>query len=92
MGSQATRDETQLLIGGRWTDAGDGTYSAETSFNWDINSPITIEIARTMKSGIVDGMEEAVIEMLAAKQDLLRRERVLKSTLTAEAAPRRTLR
>ncbi len=33
-----------------------------------------------------DGMEEAVIEMLAAKQDLLLREKAFKSTSTAEAA------
>ncbi len=26
MGSQATRDETQLLIGGKWVEAGNGTY------------------------------------------------------------------
>jgi acyl-CoA reductase-like NAD-dependent aldehyde dehydrogenase len=26
MGSQVTKDETQLLIGGKWVDAGDGTY------------------------------------------------------------------
>jgi phenylacetaldehyde dehydrogenase len=27
MGSQVTRDETQLLIGGKWVEAGNGTYS-----------------------------------------------------------------
>ncbi len=28
MGSQVTRDETQLLIGGKWVEAGDGTYDS----------------------------------------------------------------
>ena len=26
MAEQVTRDETKLLIGGRWVEAGDGTY------------------------------------------------------------------
>ena len=36
MGSQTTRDETQLLIGGKWVDAGDGTY--------DVINPATEEV------------------------------------------------
>ena len=36
MGSQATRDETQLLIGGKWVDAGNGTY--------DVINPATEEV------------------------------------------------
>ncbi len=36
MGSQATRDETQLLIGGKWVDAGNGTY--------DVVNPATEEV------------------------------------------------
>ncbi len=36
MGSQATRDETQLLIGGKWVDAGDGTY--------DVVNPATEQV------------------------------------------------
>jgi len=36
MGDQVTRDETQLLIGGRWVDAGDGTY--------DIVNPATEQV------------------------------------------------
>jgi len=26
MGDQVTKDETQLFIGGKWVDAGNGTY------------------------------------------------------------------
>ena len=36
MGSQVTKDETQLLIGGKWVDAGDGTY--------DIINPATEQV------------------------------------------------
>ncbi|HEY4947623.1 MAG TPA: aldehyde dehydrogenase family protein, partial [Acidimicrobiales bacterium] len=36
MGSQVTRDETQLLIGGKWVDAGNGTY--------DIINPATEQV------------------------------------------------
>ncbi|MGA3149290.1 MAG: aldehyde dehydrogenase family protein [Acidimicrobiales bacterium] len=36
MGSQATRDETQLLIGGKWVDAGNGTY--------DVVNPATEQV------------------------------------------------
>ena len=36
MGSQATRDETQLLIGGKWVEAGNGTY--------EIINPATEEV------------------------------------------------
>ena len=36
MASKVTKDEKQLLIGGRWVDAGDGTY--------DIVNPATEEV------------------------------------------------
>jgi acyl-CoA reductase-like NAD-dependent aldehyde dehydrogenase len=36
MGSQITRDETQLLIGGKWVEAGNGTY--------DIINPATEQV------------------------------------------------
>src|ERR1039458_9707739 len=36
VGSQVTRDETQLLIGGKWVDAGNGTY--------DIINPATEQV------------------------------------------------
>jgi acyl-CoA reductase-like NAD-dependent aldehyde dehydrogenase len=36
MGSEATRDETQLLIGGKWVEAGNGTY--------DIVNPATEQL------------------------------------------------
>ncbi len=35
-----------------------------------------MEVAKTMKSGMFDGMEEAIIEMLVAKQDSCCREKV----------------
>ena len=36
MGSQVTRDESQLLIGGKWVDAGNGTY--------DVINPATEQV------------------------------------------------
>ena len=41
-----------------------------------------MEIARTMKSGMFDGMGEAIIEVLSAKEDSC----AAKSTSAAEAA------
>ena len=51
MGSQATRDETQLLIGGRWTDAGDGTY--------DIINPATEQVVGQAPNASVDDANAA---------------------------------
>ena len=47
MGDHATRDETQLLIGGKWVDAGDGTY--------DVINPATEEVVgRAPKASVAD--------------------------------------
>ena len=51
MGSQATRDETQLLIGGRWADAGDGTY--------DIVNPATEQVVGQAPNASVDDANAA---------------------------------
>ena len=46
MGSQVTRDETQLLIGGAWVEAGNGTY--------DIVNPATEQVVGQAPDGSVD--------------------------------------
>ena len=51
MGSQVTRDETQLLIGGRWADAGDGTY--------DIINPATEQVVGQAPNASVDDANAA---------------------------------
>jgi delta 1-pyrroline-5-carboxylate dehydrogenase len=45
MGSQVTRDETQLLIGGAWVEAGNGTY--------DIVNPATEQVVGQAPDGSV---------------------------------------
>ena len=51
MGSQVTKDETQLLIGGKWVDAGDGTY--------DIVNPATEEVVGQAPNASVADAEAA---------------------------------
>ncbi len=51
MGSQVTRDETQLLIGGKWIDAGDGTY--------DIINPATEQVVGQAPDASVDDAKAA---------------------------------
>ena len=51
MGSQATRDETQLLIGGKWVEAGDGTY--------DIINPATEQVVGQAPNASVDDADAA---------------------------------
>ena len=51
MGDQATRDETQLLIGGKWVDAGDGTY--------DVINPATEEVVGQAPNASVADAEAA---------------------------------
>jgi acyl-CoA reductase-like NAD-dependent aldehyde dehydrogenase len=51
MGSQGTRDETQLLIGGQWVDAGDGTY--------DIINPATEQVVGQAPNASVADAEAA---------------------------------
>ena len=51
MGSKVTKDETQLLIGGKWVDAGDGTY--------DIINPATEEVVGQAPNASVADAEAA---------------------------------
>ena len=51
MGSQATKDQTQLLIGGKWVDAGSGTY--------DIVNPATEEVVAQAPNASVADAEAA---------------------------------
>ncbi len=51
MGSQITRDETQLLIGGKWVDAGQGTY--------DIINPATERVVGQAPDATVADAEHA---------------------------------
>ncbi|HEX3981744.1 MAG TPA: aldehyde dehydrogenase family protein, partial [Acidimicrobiales bacterium] len=51
MGSQVTKDETQLLIGGKWVDAGDGTY--------DIINPATEQVVGQAPNASVDDANAA---------------------------------
>ncbi len=51
MGSQIKKDETQLLIGGRWIDAGDGTY--------DVVNPATEEVVGQAPNASVADAEAA---------------------------------
>jgi acyl-CoA reductase-like NAD-dependent aldehyde dehydrogenase len=51
MGSQTTRDETQLLIGGKWIDAGNGTY--------DVINPATEQVVGQAPNGSVDDANAA---------------------------------
>ena len=48
MGSKATRDETRLLIGGEWVEAGNGTY--------DIINPATEEVVGQAPNASVAGL------------------------------------
>jgi acyl-CoA reductase-like NAD-dependent aldehyde dehydrogenase len=57
MGSQITRDETRLLIGGKWTDAGHGTYK--------IVNPATEEVVGLAPNASV---EDAAAAAAAAKE------------------------
>ena len=58
MGDQATRDETQLLIGGEWVDAGDGTY--------DVINPATEEVVGQAPNASVADAEAACAAARAA--------------------------
>ena len=51
MGNQVTRDETQLLIGGKWVDAGNGTY--------DIINPATEQVVGQAPNASVADAEAA---------------------------------
>ena len=51
MGSTVTKNETQLLIGGKWVDAGDGTY--------DIINPATEEVVGQAPNASVADAEAA---------------------------------
>ncbi len=51
MGSQITKDETQLLIGGKWVDAGNGTY--------DIINPATEQVVGQAPNASVADAEPA---------------------------------
>lgn len=51
MGSQTTRDETRLLIGGKWTEAGDGAYK--------IVNPATEEIVGLAPNASVEDARAA---------------------------------
>ncbi len=51
MGSQVTKDETQLLIGGKWVDAGDGTY--------DVINPATEQVVGQAPNASVDDANAA---------------------------------
>jgi len=51
MGSQTTRDETQLLIGGKWADAGNGTY--------DVINPATEQVVGRAPNASVDDANAA---------------------------------
>jgi phenylacetaldehyde dehydrogenase len=51
MGSQVTKDETQLLIGGKWVDAGDGTY--------DIINPATEQVVGQAPNASTDDASAA---------------------------------
>jgi acyl-CoA reductase-like NAD-dependent aldehyde dehydrogenase len=51
MGDQATRDETQLLIGGKWVEAGNGTY--------DIINPATEQVVGQAPNASVADAEAA---------------------------------
>ncbi len=58
MGDQVSRDETQLLIGGRWVDAGDGTY--------DVVNPATEEVVGQAPNASVADAEAAAAAARAA--------------------------
>ncbi len=51
MGAQITKDETQLLIGGQWVEAGDGTY--------DIINPATEQVVGQAPNASVDDANAA---------------------------------
>jgi phenylacetaldehyde dehydrogenase len=51
MGDHASRDETQLLIGGEWVDAGDGTY--------DVINPATEQVVGRAPNASVADAEAA---------------------------------
>jgi acyl-CoA reductase-like NAD-dependent aldehyde dehydrogenase len=51
MGAQVTKDETQLLIGGRWVEAGDGTY--------DIINPATEQVVGQAPNASLDDANAA---------------------------------
>ena len=51
MSSTVTRNETQLLIGGKWVEAGDGTY--------DIINPATEEVVGQAPNASVADAEAA---------------------------------
>ena len=51
MGAQITKDETKLLIGGRWVEAGDGTY--------DIINPATEQVVGQAPNASVDDANAA---------------------------------
>jgi acyl-CoA reductase-like NAD-dependent aldehyde dehydrogenase len=51
MGSTVTKDESQLLIGGKWVDAGNGTY--------DIVNPATEEVVGQAPNASVADAEAA---------------------------------
>ncbi len=51
MGNQASRDETQLLIGGKWVEAGNGTY--------DIINPATEQVVGQAPNASVADAEAA---------------------------------
>jgi len=51
MGAQITKDETRLLIGGAWVDAGDGTY--------DIINPATEQVVGQAPNASVDDANAA---------------------------------
>ena len=57
MGAQVTKDETQLLIGGTWVEAGDGTY--------DIINPATEQVVGQAPNASV---EDANAAAAAAKE------------------------
>ncbi len=58
MGSQVTRDESQLLIDGKWVDAGDGTY--------DIVNPATEQVVGTAPNASVADAAAAAAAAKAA--------------------------
>jgi acyl-CoA reductase-like NAD-dependent aldehyde dehydrogenase len=51
MGSHVTRDETQLLIGGKWVEAGNGTY--------DIINPATEQVVGQAPNASIDDANAA---------------------------------
>ena len=78
MGAQVTRDETKVLIGGTWVEAGDGTY--------DIVNPATEQVVGQAPNASVDDANAAAAARFGL-QGIQQRTRLWGASAQIDSAP-----